>query len=182
MSNIEKHSRKVRKLFQTFLILTPLMVIYFWLTTNTPYNFISHTGIFNLSFDINELTEVPLTLTTRLLAMVASLLYCTIIMYALAVLIKLFKNYEQNNIFTLENAQSYQKLGYCIFYWVGGGLLYEPIMSLILTFNNPPGHRMITLTFVGLDFLTIVLGFIVLIISWVMKEGYQLADEQNYTI
>ncbi|WP_305840644.1 DUF2975 domain-containing protein [Photobacterium leiognathi] len=182
MSKIEKNSRRVRKLFQTLLFLTPLLVIYFWLTVDTPYDYLTTTGMVQTSFDIDGWTDTPLTLNTRFVAMAVSLLLCSIIMYALKILVKLFKNYENNNIFTLENAMSYQKLGYCIFYWVGGGFLYQPIITLILTFNNPVGDRMIAISFLGIDFLTVLFGFIVLIISWVMKEGYQLADEQNYTI
>lgn len=41
---------------------------------------------------------------------------------------------------------------------------------------------MLTVSFVGMDFLTLVFGFITLIISWVMKEGYILADENTHTI
>ena len=48
MSNIQKQSRRVRMLLQFFLVLTPIMVCYFWLTVETPYDFISATGIFYL--------------------------------------------------------------------------------------------------------------------------------------
>ena len=103
-------------------------------------------------------------------------------MYALTQLIKLFRNYENNNIFTFENATIYQKLGYSIFYWVGGSVLYGAIMTVVISFNNPPGHRMLAIGFEGIDFITLIMGLIVLIISWVMKEACILADEQNLTI
>lgn len=183
MSNIQKQSKRARLLFQLFFVLTPILVCYFWLTIDTPYDYLTNTGIVQTSYDdIHNITQVPLTLTTRLIATLASLIYCSIIMYALTKLIKLFRNYENNNIFTLENATIYQKLGYSIFYWVGGSIFYQPIMTLILSFNNPPGQRMIAISFFGIDFITIIMGLIVLIISWVMKEAYILADEQNLTI
>ena len=55
-------------------------------------------------------------------------------------------------------------------------------MSVVLSFNNPPGERILAISFVGMDFLTLILGMIILIISWVMKEGYILADEHSHTI
>ncbi|MEL0607592.1 DUF2975 domain-containing protein [Vibrio echinoideorum] len=182
MSNIQKQSRRVRMLLQSLFVLTPIMVCYFWLTVETPYDFISATGIFYLTYDIGYFTMLPLTMTTRIVAAFTSLLMSCILMYALMVLIRLFRNYERGEIFSLENAMSYQKLGYSLFYWVLGSVIYGSLMSVILSFNNPPGERIFEISFVGMDFLTLILGIIILIISWVMKEGYILADEHSQTI
>lgn len=182
MSNIQKQSRRVRMLCQSLFVLTPIMVCYFWLTVETPYDFISATGIFYLTYDIGYFTMLPLTMTTRIVAAFTSLLMSSILMYALMVLIRLFRNYERGEIFSLENAMSYQKLGYSLFYWVLGSVIYGSLMSVILSFNNPPGERIFEISFVGMDFLTLILGIIILIISWVMKEGYILADEHSQTI
>ncbi|MCK8070749.1 DUF2975 domain-containing protein [Vibrio sp. 1CM23M] len=180
MSNIQKQSRRVRLLLQSFLALTPIMVCYFWLTIETPYDFISATGIYY--YDIGHLTMLPLSMTTRMVAAFTSLAMSSILLYALMVLIRLFRNYERGEIFSLENAMSYQKLGYSLFYWVLGSVIYSSLMSVILSFNNPPGERILGISFVGMDFLTLILGIIILIISWVMKEGYILADEHSQTI
>ncbi|PTO72686.1 DUF2975 domain-containing protein [Vibrio splendidus] len=180
MSNIQKQSRRVRLLLQSFLTLTPIMVCYFWLTIETPYDFISATGLYY--YDIGHLTMLPLSMTTRTVAAFTSLAMSSILMYALMVLIRLFRNYERGEIFSLENAMSYQKLGYSLFYWVLGSVIYSSLMSVILSFNNPPGERILGISFVGMDFLTLILGIIILIISWVMKEGYILADEHSQTI
>ncbi|CAV27416.1 Conserved hypothetical protein [Vibrio atlanticus] len=187
MSKIQKQSRRVRMLLQSFLALTPIMVCYFWLTVQTPYDFLSEMGIIQFSIEMDyfitsPLTVSPLTTTTRIIAMFTSLAMSSILMYALTVLIRLFRNYERGEIFSLENAMSYQKLGYSLFYWVLGSVIYGSLMSVILSFNNPPGDRIFEISFVGMDFLTLILGIIILIISWVMKEGYILADEHSQTI
>ncbi|MEZ9397302.1 DUF2975 domain-containing protein [Vibrio splendidus] len=182
MSNIQKQSRRVRMLLQSFLALTPIMVCYFWLTVQTPYDFLSEMGIIQFSLEMENFTTSSLTMTTRIIAMFTSLVMFSILMYALTVLIRLFRNYERGEIFSLENAMSYQKLGYSLFYWVLGSVIYGSLMSVILSFNNPPGERIFEISFVGMDFLTLILGIIILIISWVMKEGYILADEHSQTI
>ncbi|MFA0544233.1 DUF2975 domain-containing protein, partial [Vibrio sp. 10N.222.52.B7] len=82
----------------------------------TPYDFISATGLYY--YDIGHLTMLPLSMTTRTVAAFTSLAMSSILMYALMVLIRLFRNYERGEIFSLENAMSYQKLGYSLFYWV----------------------------------------------------------------
>ena len=182
MSKIQKQSRRARIFFQSLFVLTPIAVCYYWLTVETSYDFLTSFGVIQLSHNIDSYTQLPLTLTTRILATIASLFLCSIIMYALKVLINLFRSYERNEIFSLDNVMSYQKLGYSLFYWVGASVVYGALMSVILSFNNPPGDRMLAIGFVGVDFLTLVLGFIILIISWVMKEGYILADENSHTI
>ena len=182
MSKIQKQSRRARIFFQSLFVLTPIAVCYYWLTVETSYDFLTSFGVIQVTHNIDSYTQLPLTLTTRILATIASLFLCSIIMYALKVLINLFRSYERNEIFTLDNVMSYQKLGYSLFYWVGASVVYGALMSAILSFNNPPGDRMLAIGFVGVDFLTLVLGFIILIISWVMKEGYILADENSHTI
>lgn len=182
MFNIQKQSRRVRLCLQFLFPLLPLAVVYFWLTAQTPFDILTSAGIVQLNFDIESLTQTPLSNTTRLLAILASLLVSGIVLYALNILIRLFRNYENGEIFSAENATCYHKLGYCLFYWVGGGVIYEGVISVILSFNNPPGQRVLSLSFVGLDFLTIVFGLLVLIISWVMKEGYKISDENRHTI
>ncbi|QFI38522.1 DUF2975 domain-containing protein [Moritella marina ATCC 15381] len=182
MSKIQTQSRRARIFFQSLFIFTPIAVCYYWLTVETSYDFLTSWGIIQLSHDIDSYTQLPLTLTTRILATIASLFLCSIIMYALKVLINLFRSYERNEIFTLDNVMCYQKLGYSLFYWVAASVVYGALMSVILSFNNPPGERMLAIGFEGLDFLTLVLGFIILIISWVMKEGYILADESSHTV
>ncbi|QUM81763.1 DUF2975 domain-containing protein [Moritella sp. 5] len=182
MSKIQKQSRRARIFFQSLFVFTPIAVCYYWLTVETSYDFLTSLGAIQITHNIDSYTQLPLTLTTRILAMIASLFLCSIIMYALKVLINLFRSYERNDIFTLDNVMSYQKLGYSLFYWVGASVAYGTLMSLILSFNNPPGERMVSVGFLGVDFLTLVLGFIILIISWVMKEGYILAAENSHTI
>ena len=182
MNNIQKQSQRVRKLFQLFYFLTPIVVIFYWLALDTTYDILGAMNLFNITADITNFTQSPLTTTTRLFGMTASLMLYSIIMYALSVLIQLFKNYENNEIFSLKNSHHYQHLSYCIFYWVVGSIIHNTLISLILSYNNPPGERMIMISFAGMDFVMLLLGMAVLIISWVMKEAYLLADENLHTI
>ncbi|GAA3916967.1 DUF2975 domain-containing protein [Litoribacillus peritrichatus] len=182
MSNIQKHIRRLRLFLQFMFVAVPVSVIFFWASISTPYDVLTSTGVVEVSFDINALTQQPLSITSRVLAAIANLLISGVAMYAIYILIRLFKNYEQGKIFSLENVSYYQKLGYSLFYWVLGNVIYGGVISVILSFNNLPGERYLELTFQGVDALTIMLGFLVLIISRVMKEGQIIADENRHTI
>ncbi|KLV05549.1 membrane protein [Photobacterium aquae] len=180
MSNIQKQSRRVRIIFQCLLIFTPIVVCYYWITINTPYDTLLNTIQF--SSKITDYTQQPLSTMTRVWAGAASLLLSGVIMYALIILIRLFRNYEQNNIFTIDNVGYYKKLGFCVFYWVGGSFLYTSVISIILSFNNPPGERLFVIGFTWIDMITLLLGGVIVLISWVMKEGCAIADENSRTI
>ena len=53
---------------------------------------------------------------------------------------------------------------------------------MVLSFNNPPGQRILSISFTGLDVVTLFCGMIVLVISYVMNEAQKIADEQRHTI
>lgn len=179
MTRLQLYSRWVGLICRLFLLLVPIGVIYFWLTVQTPYDY---PGLIQYGLEIESLTSYPLSMQIRLLAIVVSLVYALIIIYALNCLIKLFNNYQKGEIFTLENAGFYKKLGYSIFCWTVGGMIYHAIMTGVISFNNPPGERIIALSITGVDILSLLIGLLVVIISWVMQEGYRIADENTHTI
>lgn len=182
MEKIQKYSRRVRIVLQGLLILAPLLTLYYWLTVSTDMDYLFRSGIIETDLDPMIFANQSLTFTTRVWAFVASLLPCGILMYALKQLINLFQYYERQEIFTLSTTSHYQKLGYVFFYWAAGAFVYSGLISVILSFNNPPGERVLSLTFTGIDLLSILCGFVVLIISWVMTEAQKIADEHMHTV
>ena len=182
MKEIQRYSRNIRVVLQALMLLLPLSVVYFWAFVQTPWDFLTTTGIIQFSHDISSYTSQPLSIETRMWALVVSLLPCGVIFYALLILTKLFKSYEASEVFTVETVKYYRKLGLSFFYWAFGGLVYGGLISVVLSFNNPPGQRILSISFTGLDVVTLFCGMIVLVISYVMNEAQKIADEQRNTI
>jgi hypothetical protein len=182
MQTIQIRSRFISKILQVMMILVPILTLFFWLTVQTSNDIFLSTGMIQLEHDISSYTNHPLTLQTRFWALMASTLPSGILLYSLFLLKKLFKSYENGEIFTPQTTQYYRKLGFVFFYWVLGNIAYGGLISVALSFNNPPGERVLSLSFTGFDILTIFCGFIVLLISNVMGEAQQIADEQQHTI
>ena len=182
MQKIQTYSRYIRLILQLLIILTPIVTLYFWLTVQSDNDFLTSMGIIQLGYDITDFTQQPLTVSTRLWAFTASMLPCGILIYAFHVLAKLFGCYERADVFTLDTAKYFQKLGRIFFFWAFSNFVYSGLISVALSFNNPPGERILALSFVGLDVMAIFCGFIVLTIAWVMKEAQLLADEHQHTI
>ena len=58
----------------------------------------------------------------------------------------------------------------------------DTLLSAVYTFENPSGKRMIALWFSSGDFTPLVLGMVVLFISWAMDEGRRIKEEQDQYI
>ncbi|AQS36415.1 Protein of unknown function (DUF2975) [Shewanella psychrophila] len=182
MQKIQTYSHRIRLILQFLMVLLPIMNLCFWLSVQSENDFLVSMGIIQLGYDIASFTQEPLTMSTRLWAFLASMLPCGILVYALGILVKLFKSYEKAEVFTVNTAKYFQKLGFVFFYWAIGSFVYSGLISVELSFNNPPSERMLALSFVGLDAMSILCGFIVLTIAWVMKEAQQITDEHQHTI
>jgi len=182
MLKIQTYSRRVRIILQFLFVCIPIATFYYWFTVNTDYDFLSQLVFLGPNHNIETFTKEQLTDATRFWAFLASILPCSILMYALRLLIALFRRYEQADILSVSTVSYYQKLGYVFFYWAMALFFYRGLISVALSFNNPPGERILVLSFGGIDLMIILCGFVVLIISWVMKEAQKIADEHMHTI
>ena len=66
--------------------------------------------------------------------------------------------------------------------WVAASSLYTILLSVVITFNNSPGERMVVATFSYDDLAMLLMGGVVILISWIMDEGRKLEEEQAHTI
>ena len=180
--SLSKYSRIMRRIFQVLFVLIPIGIIYFWMTAGTSYGYLSDIGVFHLPELIAQITKSPLSLPVRFGATIVSLAYSLILMWALVMLIRLFSHYEKGEIFSERNVTIYRRLGHCVFYWFFAGIVYEAILTAVLSMNNPPGHRMFMFGATATDIVSLLVGVIILGIARVMREGQRLADENEYTI
>lgn len=101
----------------------------------------------------------------------------------LIILKRLFQNYTFGSIFSLENVKKYQYLGWLFFL---NALFITPLSDMLMvlsaTLSNPPGHRYLSITFGTPNLEDILYGLLIIVISWVMAEGYKIKEEQNLTI
>ena len=85
-------------------------------------------------------------------------------------------------IFKLQNVMYTRKIGYTLLLQVLATLLIQPIVSLILTMDAPKGGHTIAIGLSGDEISNLVIGGIVVVISWIMEEGRKLQEETSLTI
>lgn len=171
---IKRVSRRFRWIFSSLVIGIPIFDSLFWLM----YNHLPASGAFILTSQ----QAAALDSTTLFLLFVVSLIPVSVATYGMFILSQLFRLYERGIVFSAENVKLYRRLGFVIIGWVVAIFVHIPLSSIIETMNNAPGERNITLGFEIVDSFTILVGMVVIVISWVMDEGRQLEDEQSLIV
>ncbi len=174
LHRIRRISGTFRQLFSLLIVAVPILSIIFWLFFNQlPQGF---------KTDLPVLVNQNLPLSTLLLAIVVSAIPTGIIVYAFIKLRKLFSLYQQGVIFSVANADCYQSLAYALIYWAFSKLAFVPLISIVLSLNNPPGQKSLVVSIGSADLGNILIGAIVLLISWVMHEASVMEEERSFTV
>jgi len=176
MEKIQKLSRRIRVSLQCLLPLLPIFLLIYWLSYET---------FQSMGFGFRFQDPIPenLTLNTKLLAFLTSLFPMGIFMTGVIVMIKLMKLYERGEVFTRNNTRLIKNIAYLLFAWVIVDFLYNILMSLILSFNNPPGERFISVSINNNEHIVpLIIGFSVLLISYIMDEARKIKEEHDYTV
>lgn len=178
--------KKLMKVSHNFKILFQFLLLFFPIATLAVWIFIDKLPMYmiesNLGLGSNIAQHFLFTPLSKSLGFLISLLSTGVIMYGILQFITLFKNYEKGNVFSIQNVSYYRKIGYTLFYYVVANLISRPFMSLALTFQNPPHHKMISISFGSNDLFIMITGGLVLLVSWVMQEAYKISEENAQTI
>lgn len=171
---IQRVSRRFRILFVVLIFCAPILDLLYWML----FNYLPE----GLLVGLPTLPQGSLSSWSLFLGFTVSLIPLTVALYAMAILAKLFGLYEQAVIFSRDNVLLFRRLGYALIAWVVASMLFTTLISMVLSFGNPPGQRLVVAEFSVSEFTMLIMAFIVLLISWVMDEGRKLQDEQRYTI
>lgn len=188
-NSVQKLSQKFLFLFRCLLIIIPILVILQWFFIDIPAvkSWVRLFGFFD-PIKLNGLDPVQIadhlfSSKEKWLGFIGTMIGLSPFLLAFLVLNFIFKNYRNDNIFSLENAKYYQRLGYIFFY---NSLLANPLCQALLTaaatLSNAPGQKQITITFGMINLESLFCGAIVIVIARVMYMGNKLQEEQRLVI
>ena len=180
---IKKVSLIFRWLFTALLIMVPLVHILSWFNAPLPTDISGKLGLF-IMFPIPKSLQIlhALSLSTKIYGFLITAIPILVIEFILYFLIRLFKLYEHAEIFSVQNVRYIKKIGYALLINQIVTIICDGFLSVILTWNNPPGLRILRLTLSGMNAGMILTAFIIILISWIMAEGCRLREEQQLTI
>jgi hypothetical protein len=132
------------------------------------------------TFDSNILSPVPMI--SKILALLVDGFSYIIFILGFIYFIKILNYYQQGKIFSEQTFLAFKWISRLAFLRA----IYTPIkyslLSIITTFHNPVGQRVLSATIGSDDIFNIfIVGFFLLITS-IMYEGYKIKKEVDQTI
>lgn len=122
------------------------------------------------------------SLAHRLVILTIELLSLSISVFICHKLAKLFHLYEKGYLFEEENIKLIKQVGICMIVGQLVHLIYQPLITAALSFNNPPGFRFASLSIGTTNATALITAGIILVASWVVQEAQQLKSETQLTI
>ncbi len=183
MNRIARISRIFRLLFQIVFVFMPLFTVASWIILPATL----HIGVAGNGISYSPIPETlhinyVMGSGVKVLGFLVNMLTVGMAMLILYFLIKLFKNYERQQIFSLINVRILRNVGYSLIIWQILIPIQQALLSVVLTWNNGPGQRFLAANFSSNNIVVILIACIVILISWIMAEGHKLQEEQEYTV
>lgn len=97
-------------------------------------------------------------------------------------LAKLFQLYAHGQLFEKENIECIRQIGIYMAGLATMQVLYQALITLALTFNNPVGERFISISFNSTNLSTCMTGIVIWLASWIVQEANQLQTDAKLTI
>jgi hypothetical protein len=184
MTKIQRFSRRLRFVFLVGIFTVPLLhglgwIFYERVLATPPFSF---SPLLGLGWGQPPFMAGQVTGTMKALGFAASMLPGAASMYCFACLARLFQRFGQGEMFTQSVVGLIRRIGVAVLATQALRILQGPLVSLILTMDNPPGQHMLTL---GLDSASLsesVTGVIIILTSWIMDEARKLREEQELVI
>jgi len=98
-------------------------------------------------------------------------------------LYKLFSLYQQGLIFTEENIQYIKNIALVFFAWIAINIFYPALVVLVLRLSGAAKESLpLTIHFGSTELRYFVIGSIIYVMAWIMKEALSLQKEQELVI
>lgn len=172
---IAKISRLMRLLCLVLIVATPSTVALIW---------------WKLDFLLRELpgmSQVPIHPEligpgTKLLGFAVHMIPAGIAVYGFDQLRRLFELYMDGEIFSLNCVSRLRSFAHALLVYGIASPIALALISVIVTMNNPPGERALSITLSSNDVVTLFLGGVFIAIAQVMVEGRRLAEENSQIV
>lgn len=118
-----------------------------------------------------------LTLSTQILLAITLAAPLVPLCYGLWRLYRLFGLVAEGSYFSLETARHLYYFSLMIMASVVVGIITNSLASILLTMNNPPGLRSLSISFGSQQLTLLLLASAFTLISWILSEATRIARE-----
>ncbi len=123
--------------------------------------------------------DVPLTPGRLMAGAAVTAVPIGVLLYGLWQARALFRAFAQGRVFTIESARRLHLFAGAVLAQALLGPASSTGLLLAFTLSNPPGQRLLGIALSVNDYVALIVGGVLLAISWVMVEAARIADEHS---
>ncbi len=176
-SKIQKLSKMFHRFFSVLLVLIPICYFFYW----TFINFLPE-RLITVNMDASPLIPHKISFHLQMIGAAACLLPLSALVFGILNLRKLFSYYQDGVIFSVEQVKIFKNISKALLLWAVLSIVYESIKSVLFSWGNPPGSRVLEVGLNSGQITSLIIGFLMVVIAWVMEEGSVLVEERELVI
>ncbi|WP_428025682.1 DUF2975 domain-containing protein [Arcobacter sp.] len=177
MSKIKKVSKLFNLLLTGLLIILPIYYILYWLFINSLSE-----SLINVNIGPVPECSNALSVNLQIIGFISSLLPLSALIYGIIHIKKLFLFYQEGITFSLEQVILFKKVSKALALWIVFSIIYESIKSILFSWDNPVGERILEIGFNGNQIGIVIISIVILVIAWIMDEGRILSEENKLIV
>lgn len=124
-------------------------------------------------------TETGITAAKRTVLLLLLSLPFLITLYGLWNLRLLFDAYARGQVFAAAPARHIRNVGMSMLANMVMSVIVHSISSVVLTIDNPAGSRQLSISFSSDSYMLLLMGGLLVVIGWVMREASRISDENR---
>jgi hypothetical protein len=126
--------------------------------------------------------DVTLSFAARALAGILSAAHAGLLCAALLAARRLFLRFAHDAAIEAQTGRDLRLIGGLVAAYALTTPLSKTLMVLAVTMDNPPGHRMLTISLGSNELILGVLGALILVLGHVMAEAARIADDNRQIV
>ena len=144
-----------------------------------PWFWLSADHVRELGPALAGVRDVAVDAQAQRIGAAVSVLPVAVGLYALWQLWQLFAEYAAGRVFGTAAAQRLRRFAWALLGTAVLAPMVRAAMSVVLTFGNPPGQRMLVIGLSWNDYLAVLLAVVLIAIATVMAEAVRVAEENE---
>jgi hypothetical protein len=172
LQRIQRISRIMVRICVALIILMPLVLVIYWATANAT----------ELATQGNlQVTAIraPVQAWQRLAAAGVSALPLALVLLGVWQAKRCFEQFAKGEVFTAQAVGCLRRFAGWVAAAVFAAIFAGMVISVLLTWNNPPGSRQLALSFSSTQVFTLFFAALVWLMADVIGQGQALADENK---
>ena len=97
-------------------------------------------------------------------------------------LFKLFKFYQQGQIFTVANIACFKNIGKTLLGWIALNIFYPILVTLFIRFTGLSDSLALHLSLGSRELFLLVSGLVIYVMAWIMTIAIELQQEQELVV